>query len=185
MKKITVTGYKPMELGIFSEEDERIKFIKQAIKKRLISLIEEGVEWVLISGKMGVELWTAEVILDELKDVYDIQIGIIPPFENQESRWPEPMKMKYEEMTMTADFYQPLYKGDYKGPFQFKTRDKWIIEKSDGCLILLDDEYPGSNKYFYDEVKQTEKDYPMYIITPMDLDDVVNEMQMDESDYWD
>lgn len=174
-----------MELGIFGVDDERIKFIKEAIKKRLIPLIEEGVEWVLISGQMGVELWTAEVILDELKDIYDIQLGIIPPFENQESRWPEPLQLKYEEATMTADFYQPLYKGEYKGPYQFRARDKWLIERSDGCIILLDEENPGSGHYFYEEAKHTEKDYPIFLITPMDLEDAVNEMQMDNPDYWD
>src|SRR5690625_5642377 len=85
MKILTVTGCKHMELSIFSEEDPRIEFIKKAIEKRLISFIEEGLEWVLISGQMGVEMWTAEVVLD-LKETYDIQVGVIPPFENQESR---------------------------------------------------------------------------------------------------
>lgn len=58
MKILTVTGYKPMELNIFKEGDPRIAFIKAAIEKRLIYFIEEGLEWVLISGQMGVELWT-------------------------------------------------------------------------------------------------------------------------------
>lgn len=53
MKILAVTGYKSMELGIFKEDDERIKFIKAAIQKRLIGFIEEGLEWVLISGQMG------------------------------------------------------------------------------------------------------------------------------------
>ncbi len=96
MKILVVTGCKPMELNIFSEEDSRIEFVKKAIEKRLIGFIEEGLEWVLISGQMGVEIWTAEVVLD-LKETYDIHIGVIPPFENQESRWPEPLQHKYQE----------------------------------------------------------------------------------------
>lgn len=182
---MTVTGYKPMELNIFNEDDGRITYVKEAIKRRLISFIEEGLEWVLISGQMGVELWTADVILDELKDMYGIQIGIIPPFENQEKRWPEALQMKYQETLMTADFYQPLYKGEYKGPYQFRAKNKWLIEKSDACLMLLDEEYPGSNKYFYEEAKQTEKSYPIYYIIPADIDDVVREIQMEDPRYWD
>lgn len=185
MKIMFVTGYKPMELNLFKPDDERITYIKEAIKKRLIPFIEEGLEWVIISGQMGVELWTADVILDDLKDHYDIQLGVIPPFENQESRWPEPLQMQYQEMLMTADFYQPLYKGDYKGPFQFRAKNKWLIDKSDACLILLDEENHGSNRYFYEEAQQTEKDYPIYLITPADLDDVVREIQMNDPRYWD
>lgn len=174
-----------MELNLFKPDDERIVYIKEAIKKRLISFIEEGLEWVIISGQMGVELWTADVILDDLKNEYDIQLGVIPPFENQESRWPEALQMKYQDMMMTADFYHPLYKGDYKGPFQFRAKNKWLIDKSDACLILLDEDHHGSNRYFYEEAKQTEKDYPIYLITPMDLDDVVRDMQMSDPQYWD
>lgn len=39
------------------------------IKKKLIDLIEDGLEWVLISGQLGVELWAAEVVID-LKNQY-------------------------------------------------------------------------------------------------------------------
>lgn len=172
-----------MELTIFDEEDQRIRFIKQALKRRLISFIEDGLEWVLISGQMGVELWTAEVVLD-LKETYDINIAVTPPFENQQSRWPEPLQHKYEELMLTADFFQPIYKGDYKGPFQFKAKDMWLVEKSDASLILMDEENPGSAGYFYEVAKSVE-DYPVYFITPFDLDEVVEEIHMSESEYED
>ncbi len=77
---------------------------------------------------MGVELWTAEVVL-ELKEIYDINLGMIPPFENQDNRWPEPIQFLYQDIMVQADFYKPLYKGDYKGPFQFKAMNKWLVEK--------------------------------------------------------
>ena len=48
MKILTVTGYKPLELNIYNESDERIKFIKYALKQRLTTFIEEGLKWVLI-----------------------------------------------------------------------------------------------------------------------------------------
>lgn len=182
MKILTVTGYKPIELGMFNEDDARIEFIKKAIQKRLIGFIEEGLEWVLVSGQSGVEMWTAEIVLD-LKETYDINIGMIPPFENQQSRWPESLQHKYEELTFTVDFYQPIYNGDYKGPYQFKARDQWLIDKSDGCLVLLDEDNPGSPKYFYEAAKNAD-DYPIYLITPFDIDEVVEEIRMSDPNYW-
>ncbi|MBP1949729.1 SLOG family protein [Virgibacillus litoralis] len=183
MKVLAVTGYKPMELNIFKPDDQRVSFVKAAIEKRLIGFIEEGLEWVLLSGQMGVELWAGEVLLD-LKERYDIKLAIIPPFENQESRWPEAIQQVYQELTMNADFYQPLYKGDYKGAYQFKAKNKWLVDKSDACLILLDDEYPGSNRFFHEEASWTEEEYPIFVITPSDLEDIVEELRMTDSDYW-
>ena len=185
MRIITVTGYKPMEMNIFKPSDHKISFIKEAIKKRLVSLIEEGLEWILVSGQMGVELWTCEVIQD-LKQEYEIQIGIIPPFEGQDERWPEHYQLSFEEMTMCADFFKPLYQGGYKGPFQFKARDKWLIEKSDGCLLLLDEEFPGSTSFFLEAAKaQNERShYPILTITPFDLEETVHELIEQDPNYW-
>lgn len=171
-----------MELGIFKPDNPKIKFIKASIKKRLISFVEEGLEWVLVSGQMGVELWVGEVVL-ELQDMYDIKLGVIPPFENQENRWPEPIQQAYQALTTAADFYQPLYKGDYKGGYQFQAKNEWFLQKSDACLILLDDESPGSSRFFYEKAKQ-ENNYPIYLITPDDLDDAVEEQRMADPDYW-
>jgi len=183
IKNLVVSGPKPMELNIFNESDKRITFVKKAIEKRLIQFIEEGLEWVLISGQMGVEMWTAEVVLD-LKETYDIHIAMIPPFENLASRWPESLQYKYEELSFTVDFFEPIFHTEYKGPHQFRARDEWLIDKSDACLLLMDEEYPGSVGYFYNMAKNVEG-YPVYFITPFDLDEVVREIKMEEPDFWD
>lgn len=171
-----------MELNIFRVDDQRITFIKAAIRKRLVGFVEEGLEWVIVSGQMGVEIWAAEVV-KELREQYDVRLALIPPFENQETRWPESIQQVYQELTFAADFYKPLYAGDYKGAYQFKAKNRWLIEKSDGCLILMDEDHPGSGHYFYQAAKEV-ADYPVYLITPADLDDAVEEIRMEDPDYW-
>ncbi|MDY0406406.1 DUF1273 domain-containing protein [Virgibacillus sp. 179-BFC.A HS] len=182
MKVLFVSGYKPRELNIFKQDDPRIAFIQYALHQRLVTLIEEGLEWVIISGQMGVEMWAAELVLD-LKETYDIRLGIFPPFENQDERWPDSYQAAYEELLMAADFAQPLYKGGYKGPYQFRAKNKWFVDKSDGCLLIADDAFPGSNKFFLAEAYQA-KNYAIYTITPDDLQEAVTEMQMSDPDYW-
>ncbi|MHA6251565.1 SLOG family protein [Oceanobacillus sp. CAU 1775] len=182
MKVLHITGYKSLELGIFKEDDPKVSIIKYAIKKRIIGFIEEGLEWVIVSGQMGVELWTAEIVLD-LKEEYEINLAVFPPFENQDKRWPDNLKEKYQEITMTADFFKPLYQGDYKAPYQFQAKNMWLVDKSDASLLLIDEEYPGSVKFFYDVAKKEEA-YPVYLITPLDLDDIVEELRMQDPDYW-
>ena len=70
MKRVLVTGYKATELGIFAMKHPGIEIIKMAISKQLIRLAGEGLEWVIVSGQWGVEIWAAEVAL-ELKQSYE------------------------------------------------------------------------------------------------------------------
>ncbi|MFG6114567.1 SLOG family protein [Halobacillus sp. MO56] len=185
MKTMVVTGYKPMELGIFKNDDPRIFYIKEALKKKLTDMLEEGLEWVLISGQMGVELWAAEVVMD-LKEQYDVQLGFIPPFINQESRWPDEMKSRYEEMSMLADFYKPVYEKEYQGPYQFKAKDQFLVNHSDGALMLYDQDTPGSPDFFRKEALAAEEKmgYKILYITPLDLQETVEQTQMADPDYW-
>lgn len=182
MKILTVSGYQPIELNIFDFDDKRIYYLKKAIEKRLISFIDEGLEWVLVSGQIGVELWTAEVVL-ELKKTYNISLAIVPPFQNQEKNWPEPYQQQYQKLIYLADFYQSIYEDDYKGAYQFRAKNQWFIEKSDACLLLMDEEHPENMRYFLGVAKEKDH-YPIYYITPFDIEDIVEEIRMMDPDYW-
>ncbi|MCP3025897.1 SLOG family protein [Halobacillus sp. A5] len=186
MKTIVITGYKPMELGIFKNDDPKINIIKSAVKKKLINLIDEGLQWVIISGQMGVELWTGEVIIELKEEDYDISLGILPPFSNQQSRWPEAMQLAYEQLIEQCDFYKEIYEKNYEGPHQFRARDQFFIEHSDGCVVLFDEETPGSPKYLIDLIKkfQEHHDYVLLFITPSDLEETAEEIRMMNPDYW-
>jgi uncharacterized phage-like protein YoqJ len=53
MKVLYMTGYKAFEFGIFKNDHEAVKYIKKAMKQRLLPLLEDGLEWVIISGQLG------------------------------------------------------------------------------------------------------------------------------------
>lgn len=59
-KVIYVSGYRSFELGVFKENDPKIQVVKNVLKKELHQLAEEGLEWVLVSGNLGVELWAVQ-----------------------------------------------------------------------------------------------------------------------------
>ncbi|KAB8138505.1 DUF1273 domain-containing protein [Gracilibacillus oryzae] len=176
MKILTITGNKPNELNISSEKDKRISYIKEAIRKKIISFIEDGLEWIIITGQLGIELWAAEVVC-ELKEKYSVKLGIFPPFLEYSSRWPEHYQEKLEQILLEADFSQSLYNQPYKGPYQFSNKDNWLLQKTDACLIIGDEEYPGSVKFFLEKAKNAaESDhYQIFWITPFDLEEIVKE----------
>ncbi|WP_188205985.1 SLOG family protein [Alkalibacillus aidingensis] len=183
IKSIAITGYKPHELNIFKEKDTKIDVIKEALKKKLLPLLEDGLEWVVISGQPGVETWAFDVI-QSLKENYSVKIAVIPPFSNQEKVWKEDKQLRYQQLLNGADFSKPLSEKEYVSPKQYQTKNRWMVEKTDGCLILFEEEHGGSPKFFY-QTALTYQDHHLYEIIVLDafeLDEVARDLQ--ESGYW-
>ncbi|KXH87078.1 SLOG family protein [Sporosarcina sp. HYO08] len=179
LKRLVITGYKQHELGIFDDKHPGIHYIKKAITARLIPLIEEGLEWVIISGQLGVETWAAEVVIDLQEQYPHLQYAVITPFLEQEKNWNELKKENYERLVSLADFYTSLTKRPYEAPWQFIEKDKFLLRNSDGLLIVYDNENEGSPKFMKKmaETFAEQKDYEIMIITADDLQMIVEEEQ--------
>jgi uncharacterized phage-like protein YoqJ len=182
---LAISGYKPFELGIFKKDDPSLLFIKAAIRKELILKIEDGLEWVLISGQLGVELWSAEVVFDLQKDYPDLKLAVITPFLNQEATWNETNKEWYKLILAQADFVGSVTKKEYENPWQFRLKNQFFIEKSNGLLLLYDQETDGSPKYLYKMALQyqSKQTYPIQLITFYDLQMIVEEEELKRSDF--
>lgn len=50
MKVIVVIGYKLFEFGIFKNDYLGVECIKKVLYCKLIIFVEDGLEWVIISG---------------------------------------------------------------------------------------------------------------------------------------
>lgn len=182
-KVAIISGYKPYEMGIFKNEDPAVRFIKLALRNNLVALLEEGLEWVIISGQLGTELWAAEVVFDlQLEGYHELQLAVITPFLNQEESWKEENKEWYETILAQADFIDSVSRKPYENPWQFRLKNQFFINKSDTLLLFYDSEKEGSPKYLYEMAKkyQEESDYSIRIIDFYDLQLLVEEEQMKE-----
>ncbi len=185
-KVLAVTGYKAHELGIFDDKHKGISYIKKAFEKRIMSFIDEGLEWVIISGQLGVELWVAEVVL-QIKNQYPIQLGILTPFLNQEKNWNESKQQLYNYIMANADFVDSISKKEYENPIQLRLKNKYIIEKTEALLVLYNDENPGSPRFYIDEAMKKQArnpSYEIYYITPEDIEDLVREELYESPSDW-
>ncbi|MFL6562698.1 MAG: DUF1273 domain-containing protein [Bacillus sp. (in: firmicutes)] len=185
MKILTISGYKPFELGIFKNDHPSVVFLKAAIKKSLIPMSEEGLEWVLISGQLGVELWAAEVVFELQLEFPELKLAVITPFLEQQASWKDNNKEWYESVLAQADFIDSVTKKGYEKPWQFRLKNQFFIEKSDGLLLLYDQEKDGSPKYLYEMAVQYQKEhsYTIELITFYDLQMIVEEEQLKQSDF--
>lgn len=172
IKVLTVTGYKPHELGIFDEKHIGIKYIKKVLEKRIIGYIETGLEWVLISGQLGVELWCAEVVLDLKKQYPQLKLAVLTPFYNQEERWNDLRKEQYRLVLNKADYVESITKRPYENPSQLKLKNQFLVEKSDGILVIYDEEKHGSPSYYltYAKVRSDNSNYEIHYIYPEEIE---------------
>ena len=186
VKVLTISGYKSFELGIFKNDDQAVQYIKKAIEKSLLGFLEEGLEWVIISGQMGVELWAAEVVFDLQMEYSDLKLAILTPFLNQESKWNEINKEYYEFILSQADFVDSITKREYESPVQFRQKNEFLVSKSDGLLLLYDEEKQGSPKYLMETARKKQESTTYFIgfITFSDLQLVVEEDNMKNADFW-
>ncbi|MGG0716754.1 DUF1273 domain-containing protein [Robertmurraya massiliosenegalensis] len=187
MSKVAViSGYKPHELGLFSHNDPNIEYIKLALKKQLLARLDEGLEWVMISGQLGTELWGAEVVFDlQLEGYDDLKLAVITPFLNQEENWKDEKKEWYESILIQADFVDSITKKKYENPWQFRLKNQFLVEKSDALILLYDSEKDGSPKFLYETARKYQENHPYEIdlIDFYDLQAIVEEEQMKNSDF--
>jgi uncharacterized phage-like protein YoqJ len=177
VKVLSVSGYKTFELGIFQNDHPGAVIIKKALKKELVRFIEEGLEWVLISGQLGVELWAAEAVFELQMEYPDVKLAVITPFLEQEKNWNEKNKEWYGSILAQADFIDSVTKKPYEKPWQFRLKNQFFIDKSDALLLVYDLEKEGSPKYFYEMAQHSQKsrNYPIQLITFYDLQMAVEE----------
>lgn len=184
VKTAYVTGYKSYELNIFKEDAPEIKYLKKFLANKLKSLIEEGLQWVLIQGQMGIEMWTAETVI-ELKQQYpDLKLGIITPFLNHTEKWNEQNQLKYNQLVEASDFHDSVHHMPYDGPYQFKQADQFILDHTDMTILIYDEEQEASPKYFktmlVDFAEQT--NYTYDVVTFDEINAFISDIQWSEEE---
>lgn len=182
MKSIYVTGYRTHELGIFNDKHPGIPVIKKALQDQLTILCEDGLEWVIVSGQLGVEHWATEVVLQLKERFPSLKYSVITPFLEQEKNWNDQKKEKYALMMMHADFVTSVTKRPYEAPWQFTEKDKFIIQNTDGMLLIYDEENEGSPKYIKRLVEKymENNEYTLLQLNAYDLQIVAEELQQQD-----
>lgn len=172
MKTLLITGYTAFDLGIFDEKDIKIKIIKKAFKRRLEAYLDKGLKWVIFTGNLGFEYWALQVC-KELQTEYDFHIASILPFEMQGKNWNEANQAKLREFK-DVDYVKYAYE-DYENPSQFRQYNDFLLENSDGSLVLYDEENETKLHFITDRMQKT-SNYNMELIRFEDLQEICDDM---------
>jgi uncharacterized phage-like protein YoqJ len=178
MKNLLITGYRGHELGIFDQKHKGIPFIKKAITNKVLPLLDEGLEWIITPGQYGVDLWACEALIELRQEYPNMKIGILTAFLHPEEKWKDDKKQYYERILQGLDYYGAASKQPYSGAWQFKARDELLLRKTDGILLVYDDEAgEGSPRFIKEQAlrKQGEDGYRFIGISADDIQSIANE----------
>ena len=139
----------------------------------------------MISGQLGVELWAAEVVFELQLHFPNLKLAVITPFLDQESTWSDKNKEWYESVLAQADFIDSVTKKGYEKPWQFRLKNQFFIEKSNGLLLFYDLEKEASPKYMYEMalLYQENHVYSIQLITFYDIQMIVEEEEFKRMDF--
>lgn len=179
IKRLLVSGYKAHELGIFNDQHEGIPIIKKALTDQLLTLLDQGLEWVIVSGQLGVETWIIECVWELQEDYPQLKYAVITPFLEQQSRWNEEKQEMYGQILALADYTVSLTNKPYEAPWQFIEKNKFLLRNSDALLLLYDEENEGSPKFLKKiAIQLTETtNYELLTITADDLQLIAEDLQ--------
>ncbi|RKP46746.1 DUF1273 domain-containing protein [Cohnella endophytica] len=178
MKNLLVTGYRAHELGIFDQKHKGIPYIQKAIVSRLVPLLEEGLEWVISPGQYGVDLWACESAIALKKQYPQLKVSILTAFVNPDEKWKDDRKEYYNGVLKGLDYYGAVSKQPYTGAWQFIARDDLLLRKTDGILLVYDeDASEGSPKFFKEKAlkKREAEGYGYFSISAEDIQNIANE----------
>lgn len=166
MSAILISGYRSYELQIYRKNDPKLFFLKQLLTDKIKHKVEEGAEWFIISGQLGVELWCGEIVNDLKSEYPEIKLAVMPPYAQMTNQWNELNQDLYSRVVAQADFIQPTSQKTYESPSQLQNNQMFLIQNTDNCLLVMDREYPGKTEYLYDLILKYQEleEYPLEVV---------------------
>ncbi len=186
MKRLWVSGYRSYELGVFGETDEKLKVIKYSLKMQLTQNLDDGLEWVITGGQMGIEQWSLQVAIELKTDYPDLKLAMMLPFNDFGQQWNENNQAQLSQLKARVDFCEPVINAPYSGPQQLRQYQQFMLTHTDGQLLYYDRESPGKPEYDYHAARQyqDQQDYPINLVDFFELQDIATELaELDQQEF--
>ena len=143
------TGHRPEKLGV--TEKEAKKLLKQEITKA----IEDGYTTFISGMARGIDMWAAEIVLEERKSNADIKLICASPYNGFENRWSNDEKEKYRDIIEKADYVK--YVCEHYSKQCFQIRNVYMVDRSSRVIAAYNGASGGTkNTIVYSQQKQVE-----------------------------
>ena len=130
------TGHRPEKLGI-SEIRAKV-LLKSAIQQA----ISDGYVTFISGMARGIDLWAAEIVIEEREKNDNIHLVCVSPFNGFEMRWSEQDKTTYYSIMEQADLVKYISQHYYKACFQ--VRNEWMVDRVSRVIAA----YNGTKRWY-------------------------------------
>lgn len=168
MSRLWVTGYRSYEIGTFGDQDPKIEIIKYALNRTLREQIDNGLEWVITGGQLGIEQWTVEVVADLKQEFPSLKVAMMLPFQQFGSQWKPDNQAKLKALFSKSDFFESVSQLPYEGPRQLQSYQQFMLAHTDGAVLVYDTEFEGKPLYDFRVIQEQQRISP-YPLTTIDM----------------
>lgn len=153
MSTVCFTGHRPGSLGGYDIDNKFNYKIILKLEKVIEQLISDGYDTFISGGALGVDQWTAEIIINLKKKYYPhIKLIIARPFPSQSSKWPKGSQEYFKWLCSQADEVTDVCQDPYAA-WKMQIRNEWMVKKSDLVVAV----WNGSNGGTANCVRYAEK----------------------------
>ena len=136
LRRACFTGHRPEKLNV-SEKEVKIK-LRDAIRKS----IYDGFTTFISGMARGVDMWAAEIVIEERKNNDNIKLICASPYEGFENSWSLIEKQRYRSILKKADYIKYVC-GHYSKQC-FQIRNVWMADHSARVIAAYNGESGGT-----------------------------------------
>lgn len=136
LRRVCFTGHRPEKLDI-GEEESKIK-LRIAIQKA----INDGYTTFISGMARGIDMWAAEIVIEERKKNDGIKLICASPFEGFEKSWELDEKQRYNNILKNADYIK--YVCSHYSRQCFQIRNVWMVDHSARVIAAYNGERGGT-----------------------------------------
>lgn len=175
--RLWLSGYRSYELAIFSDKDPKLAVIRYTLQQELRNLLENGLEWIITSGQLGIEQWGCQEAFKLKTDYPDLKIALMFPYADFAKTWNENNQLKLASLQEQCDFYENVSHQPYTGIEQLKNYQDFMLKHTDQALFIYDPQFSGKADYAYQAILKYQQNhtYPTRFI---DMDQLQENAQL-------
>ncbi len=136
LRRCCFTGHRPEKLGV--SESEAVKALRAAIHDAYTS----GYQTFISGMARGVDIWAAEIVLQEREKHPDIHLICVLPHPDFETRWKQEWQRRYTAILAKADLIKTVCPTFSMSAYQ--KRNEWMVDHSSLVLAFYNGEPGGT-----------------------------------------